>query len=1513
MPIILDSGARFTASPLPGTPTTPPPNPAPPNPTPAAQRIADAYKTGGDASAAARLRLELETAPTPADKAAILQAAMPVVDQVARDLGLNAGRGEGDWNKDGYEPGGSYSTDTGNTDPIDNRGEYDRTLKDLMASVELADDPRSAVHIAGQLLQLVPAQPSANADAFLGLLGQNLAAGSVYKPQPLASAVALVLIQPGESGPAGTVLALDLPQRDAAAQQLDPGLRPGIVVDDWTDSRGIRHDGTVWRELSQNPDLFLTSVQQDAIARRTRGWDPAQVNIEKTAQALRNLRAQNPGSHLDAVEVGDTVTYADPNAPSRPTLDNDVQAAVDRSKAGHAGDGRYAQNLDFFVGSDGFRSLGKAQQLTVLGGWDRTLTQSAAGGKALTAEQTTQLETLLTSPGFHSVNDRVNGRVLGLFAEYAGSAEDKLGPLHALVNSSGFKTVDIEADEFRILDAYQHDQRFQTEVNGLLDRNALSREALFQALNPGEPVAAPPLAPAPTIPAGPSGLVTPQSITADLAAAAGTAQHTATSDATINDPLRRVAGEDPVTYAYLQLSQQHAGDQAYLDTLNATIADYRRDDTTQRVKDLAAQGKTGEALTVLRTSLDAAADPTERARLFEAAGKPVFTPAFFDQQINDITTDDDLFGRADALGAFFADVGERAPPEVSNGLLDALKARLGNGSNDPVFQLLVTDAAVDGKAYGGLSVLVDGAGSLGNDRSGEFAGLMVTVLDAASQDPGTLHTLTSGMGGMFFGVRSAVGEHGAAALSVALFNALQGQGDSPDGWQAITRTHVRTQLRDGLADLQQHTGDAVTTWQTDNKNALRFVQDFGAVGPDRVAQAIVDDRAANPREARTVDASRLQVEQQGVKLDRALRDLAGIAIDFDRTSDPGEQSLAQAIRALDDDPVVISTLQNNITLQQNLAAKINFGQFDGASSPFNPAAVTGAQQDYVDKLVRDYHLPEPVAAALRTRTDAWQTALRDEAAKGDQASDAQLKALTDRYETDVKKILAGRLPADSGVLVKPSDDVVAQIRSGLQSLGTITSTLRLTKNFYTVTGEAVLNTYVQTAFRRGVADPAAWSPRNPMVGNAARLLNADQSLVEDTFKYLDDWKARVQARVDPQTGLLSEADRRALALEFKQGMPDYGSGIDSSDVNHPAHTAARFFRLLGAACFVGSSINNGVNASNEAGVTSSDMFALFFGAGGAADLYRGLSGQSFSSEGRMVDWVAQTSFGNYLTNKAGAGTVGDFVKAVKDNGIGSLITVADMMWAYEDFAGEPIWASDTSAPGDSRAGWLTTGIVAGDLIEFGAMALRTQAGRVALTGAMTYLGAGSAAVTAQAWLPVVGWVGAGVTAAFLAARFAYGVSKTKNAFEYGEQDTQRYVAMARTLGLTDPQLRELLNNNGGGAETEVADWEWFVPLWNTARAAQSTWESGDSFFTEGGVSPMHVLNRVFDEYEVPPAQRLQYLQSLSEADVKTLVAQTHGVLDHEMGGDGSISAEVCADMKSWMQGEGLWKPVYLGS
>jgi hypothetical protein len=258
--------------------------------------------------------------------------------------------------------------------------------------------------------------------------------------------------------------------------------------------------------------------------------------------------------------------------------------------------------------------------------------------------------------------------------------------------------------------------------------------------------------------------------------------------------------------------------------------------------------------------------------------------------------------------------------------------------------------------------------------------------------------------------------------------------------------------------------------------------------------------------------------------------------------------------------------------------------------------------------------------------------------------------------------------------------------------------------------------------------------------------------------------------------------------------------------------------------------------------------------------------------------------------------------------------VADVMWMYEDFAGEPIWAADKSNPGDPTAGLLTAGIVAGDALDLAALGLRTQVGRTALTAGLTYLGAEAAAVSVQAALPVIGWAAAAVTTAFLVARFAYGVSDAKNKFEFGDDDPagQRYVQMARDLGFTDPQLKALLNNNGGDYKQDVSDWEWFVPGWNVVRSAEATWKAGDSFFTEGGVSPMHVLNAMFDHNQVPQQQRLQYLQSLSDGEISSLVGKTHEILDHDMDDKGQIDAGDCEKIEAWMRENRLWKPTYLG-
>jgi hypothetical protein len=110
----------------------------------------------------------------------------------------------------------------------------------------------------------------------------------------------------------------------------------------------------------------------------------------------------------------------------------------------------------------------------------------------------------------------------------------------------------------------------------------------------------------------------------------------------------------------------------------------------------------------------------------------------------------------------------------------------------------------------------------------------------------------------------------------------------------------------------------------------------------------------------------------------------------------------------------------------------------------------------------------------------------------------------------------------------------------------------------------------------------------------------------------------------------------------------------------------------------------------------------------------------------------------------------------------------------------------------------------------------------------------------------------------------------------------------------------------------VKDWEGFIPGWNVVRGAETAWKAGDSFFTEGGVSPMHLLNAMFDHNQVPQQQRLQYLQCLSDGEISDLVGKTHETLDHGMDDKGRIDAGDCEKIEAWMRENRLWKPTYLG-
>ncbi len=1615
----------------------------------AARRVAGAYAKGGDVEAARALRAELEAAKTPADRAAIMKASMPVVDRVAGDVGMNARRGADDWGKDGYEPGGNYTTDLdGNPNPIDSREEFDYTVADLNAALQTAGDKSLAFHVANKLLQVMPAGDGERPDAtnLLGLLGQDLGKPSAGDKSILAGAVAAVLIDPDRKGPAGTELALGIADRDRAARLLAPDMVPEVFVEDWSSSNGVRHDGTVWHEASRNPDLFLTQKQQADLAKKTEGWTPEAANTEKTAQAVRNLRAQHPDRDLDEVDDGERFEFdsGDPRPAHTPPLDKAVQAEVDKSKGGHPNDVQYADDLDALTDTDAFRKMGAEQQVAALGQYDRTWTQAAKGKAPLDADDKAHLKALITSPSFHAVNPRVQERLLGLYSEFAKNDPGRLDKLQKLVDSESFKTLDDEATEFKVLDAYQHDGHYRDKVDALaagklppadqkmvlgmlthvaterqrytdgsdgdkakimdsayemftserfrrLDRaqqisaenyltkkgdeeygldkggagkaldkaekdklqnlgnnpgfismgsvsdqihalesyrgdefyrnkidalagdNALSaddkKNAFVQidrighdtrytvnttvdkkhlmdrayamvtsdrfrklspqqrdvarndlldhrldphgdtnALDKAEKAKTADLAtgdrPGHRQPAG--GPHDEKSVRAEMAQLEADAPTVATAYDTVNDDLRRVAGDDPVTYAYLALSKSHAGDKQYLALLKSAAVTERRDYTTQHVADLMKQGKADEALKVLKTNMDAASDPAERQKIFDQAGKPAFTPEVMRDQLDAAVKargkggwDEYVKGLKertpfldngkDPVGELLKTYGDQAPPELANQMLDIVVGKMKDSGSD-FFKELREDThasdATHGDIYAGLSQLVERADSFGGYRAAEVAKLLKTqvfsndpndyVSRSTRTDAGTFDTDS----GLDKGIRQAVGDHGAAALTVALYNeykadpALQVKNSKDDkiAGQLNLRDQLADSLGDGIDKLKDNAKSDLDAWQKKNADALRLIQEYGTVDQAQVAKAIYDHRSKNPKlyagdlsdkDDKGVDELQRNMEQRGVQLDTLMRDLGSLQADLDHTDIQQEKDLKGAIEGLDGDEAAMSTLGNNVTLQQQLTSQINFGTTDASVNQIDP------------------------------------------------------------------------------------------IRDNVKSVGTTTSVTRLTKNFIVAAGDNVLQAYGQAQMRRGLKDIKAFKTDSALVINAARLMGTDKASVDKVVKFMEEWKSEVA-----KAGTLSPAHKLKFAQEFNQKFPD-----GDFKLGRPA-------RLLGAACFFGSGINNATQAWEKDGVDSTEAFAGLFMAGGLADLYRTVNGP-FKGEGQLADKLSNSSFGQYAKSQWGI-TPEKMSKFLKDNTLGALITLGDIEWAIEDFKGEPLWQKDSTGEGSMTKGMLTTGIVAGDLIEMGGGALRTQAGRNAARWmALRLLGSevGAAAVS-EGWAGPVGWIGTGISAAFLTARFAVGVTEDKNKFEYN--DNPGYREMVKSLGFTDDQARELMNENGGKSDIEPwKGWGW-VP---------GGVEFGEvkSFFTEGGVGPMHVLNPLFDDNTVPPQQRLQYLQSLTPDEIHKLVKKTHEILDDDMLLEdkdgkkaGTIPDKSLVDLKQWMKDNGVWKPEYLG-
>jgi hypothetical protein len=552
---------------------------------------------------------------------------------------------------------------------------------------------------------------------------------------------------------------------------------------------------------------------------------------------------------------------------------------------------------------------------------------------------------------------------------------------------------------------------------------------------------------------------------------------------------------------------------------------------------------------------------------------------------------------------------------------------------------------------------------------------------------------------------------------------------------------------------------------------LRLVQDYGGLDPDRQARPHLpqdrkDDETEDGKPA-GADVSYAKMEQRGVQLDGLMRDINGLNLNFDKPSVPAEKQLGDEIESLDKDPVALSTLQNNQALDEHRASQLNFGQFAPANSPWNPTAVVGSQRDHLDKLVRDYHVPAELATQLASAPTAGRPTCAPSWARATRLG-RQAKSLTDDYRKDVQALLRTRCPTAARVC--SSSQRPGGRRDQEHPPGHRHDHLDAAADdqLYRDSGDSLLRTYSQVAFRRGLNGAGQFDPDSTLIRNAARLGLSDEKSVDKAMKFMQDMQAKIDSHISADKPKLTADEYKTLMAEFKRQAPQFGpvEPFDPKASPDAMKTSERVTRGLGMLCFFGSAVNNGVNAYNEPGVTSSDAFAALFGTGVVVEAYR--SGKGLEMQGGKLQEGLQ---------KVGWGPNGaeQLSKFFKSNALGSLVAVADLAWAYEDFTGYTLAGNKTTGEGDKWAGALTTGLVAADLLEIGAAGWRARLATMAAAEGATIAGAG--------WAPVVGWVAAGLQAVFLGARFAYGVTKDKNKFEF--DDNPAYADMVKSLGFTE--------------------------------------------------------------------------------------------------------------------------------
>lgn len=410
------------------------------------------------------------------------------------------------------------------------------------------------------------------------------------------------------------------------------------------------------------------------------------------------------------------------------------------------------------------------------------------------------------------------------------------------------------------------------------------------------------------------------------------AERVATSDETINDPLRLLAQEDPLAYAQQKVGSEYATDDKAQKQLADCLQELRIDDTGKLVKELMKGTDDSpalplEAVRVLDDALNSSSITSQEQRdaLWKAVGAEYFDKAFFKEQLRNAAASPGLGTQTqdDRVSLWMRNFSENAPPEAARILLDVFleqdfKPAQGKFDflRDP--SPVLPPESNHTQLFQALSRLVQQSSELpGDSRAGKVADWWLK----------NAPDLTSQKGAQ--SIADSIAQGYGGRLTAELIDATKGKPDLTD-----MREGLLEQFAKGGAGLRERAADARQEWHDSAPESLRwgmsyFVNDSD---PQNAVDAVTKYRTVDPGGADAMDEAAMRSSRAAADVEAFVHD--GLSLDLgDKPASEGERELGKVVQQIDDDQPLLQSFGTSVDVNRQLLQRTGYGEQPQAALP----------------------------------------------------------------------------------------------------------------------------------------------------------------------------------------------------------------------------------------------------------------------------------------------------------------------------------------------------------------------------------------------------------------------------------------------------------------------------------------------------------------------------------------------------------------------------------------------------